>query len=125
MTEHDMVVRGGTVVDGTGGPARTADVAVRDGRIVRVGKVADADLATAGRVIDADGLHVLPGFIDIHTHYDAQLHFEPTASPASWHGVTTVVMGNCGFTVAPARDGDAAWLLDRRSCAERPAHWWP
>ena len=115
---YDLVVRGGRVVDGSGVPAYIADVAVRDGRIVRVGKVADADLVTAGRVIDADGLHVLPGFIDIHTHYDAQLHFEPTASPASWHGVTTVVMGNCGFTVAPARDGDAAWLLEMLSRVE-------
>jgi len=76
---YDLVVRGGRVVDGSGVPAYIADVAVRDGRIVRVGKVADADLVTTGRVIDADGLHVLPGFIDIHTHYDAQLHFEPTA----------------------------------------------
>ena len=115
---YDLVVRGGRVVDGSGVPAYIADVAVRDGRIVRVGKVADADLVTTGRVIDADGLHVLPGFIDIHTHYDAQLHFEPTASPASWHGVTTVVMGNCGFTVAPARDGDAAWLLEMLSRVE-------
>lgn len=115
---YDLVVRGGRVVDGSGVPAYIADVAVRAGRVVRVGKVADTDLAAAGRVIDADGLHVLPGFIDIHTHYDAQLHFEPTASPASWHGVTTVVMGNCGFTVAPARDGDAAWLLEMLSRVE-------
>ena len=60
----------------------------------------------------------MPGFVDIHTHYDAQLHFEPTASPASWHGVTTVVTGNCGFTIAPARDGDAAWLLEMLSRVE-------
>jgi len=114
----DLVVRGGLVVDGSGVPAYRADVAVRDGRIVRVGRVAEADLGPGTRVIDADGLHVLPGFIDIHTHYDAQLHFEPTASPASWHGVTTVVMGNCGFTVAPARPGDAAWLLEMLSRVE-------
>ncbi len=115
---YDLVVRGGRVVDGSGLPAYAADVAVRAGRIVRVGTLTSAAVADAGRVIDADGLHVLPGFIDIHTHYDAQLHFEPTASPASWHGVTTVIMGNCGFSVAPARPGDAAWLLEMLSRVE-------
>ena len=114
----DLVVRGGRVVDGSGVPAYAADVAVRDGRIARVGRVGDDELAGATRVIDATGLHVLPGFIDIHTHYDAQLHFEPTASPASWHGVTTVLMGNCGFTIAPARADDARWLLEMLSRVE-------
>jgi len=103
----DLLVRGARVVDGTGAPARTADVAVRDGRIVEVGLVG----ATAHRVIHADGLTVTPGFVNIHTHYDAQLHWDPTASPASWHGVTTLLTGNCGFTLAPSTPDDLEWLM--------------
>jgi N-acyl-D-aspartate/D-glutamate deacylase len=116
--KFDLVVRGGRVVDGTGMPAYGADIAVRDGRIVRIGRVSADDLRATTRVLDAEGLTVMPGFVDIHTHYDAQLHFEPTASPASWHGVTTVVTGNCGFTIAPSRAGDAAWLLEMLSRVE-------
>jgi N-acyl-D-aspartate/D-glutamate deacylase len=112
--ELDLIIRGGTVVDGVGTLAHTADVAVRDGRIVEVG-VVDAD---AARVIDADGLLVTPGFVDIHTHYDAQLHWDPTASPASWHGVTTLLTGNCGFTLAPAKPEDVPWLLQMLSRVE-------
>jgi N-acyl-D-aspartate/D-glutamate deacylase len=108
------VVRGGRVVDGSGLPGYTADVEMRDGRITAVGRV-----STAGaQVIDADGLTVAPGFIDVHTHYDAQLHFEPTASPSSWHGVTTVVVGNCGFSLAPAKPDDVPWLLRMLSRVE-------
>ena len=113
-TELDLVIRGGTVVDGTGWPARTADVGVRDGRIVTVGRVE----ATATREVDADGLLVTPGFVDIHTHYDAQLHWDPTASPASWHGVTTLLTGNCGFTIAPSKPEDVPWLLQMLSRVE-------
>ena len=109
-----LVVRGGTVVDGTGMPAFTADVEVTDGRVTRVGRFDAGD----ARVIDADGLVVAPGFIDLHTHYDAQLHFEPTASPSSWHGVTTVIVGNCGFSLAPSKPEDVAWTAKMLSRVE-------
>jgi N-acyl-D-aspartate/D-glutamate deacylase len=114
VSAPDLVVRGGRVVDGTGGPSATADVAVRDGRIAEVGRVEEQGLEE----LDADGLVVAPGFVDIHTHYDAQLHWEPTASPASWHGVTTILTGNCGFTFAPAKPEDVPWLLQMLSRVE-------
>jgi N-acyl-D-aspartate/D-glutamate deacylase len=97
MAEHDLVVRAGTVVDGTGGPPRTADVAVRDGRITEVGRVS----GRGRREIAADGAVVAPGFVDVHTHYDGQATWESRLQPSSWHGVTTVVMGNCGVGFAP------------------------
>jgi N-acyl-D-aspartate/D-glutamate deacylase len=115
MPELDLLVRGGTVVDGSGLPAFTADVGVRDGRISAVGRLGST---AATNTIDADGCVVAPGFVDIHTHYDAQLHFEPTASPSSWHGVTTVINGNCGFSLFPARPADVAWLCEMLSRVE-------
>jgi len=103
---HDLVIRGGTVVDGSGGPGRHADVAVDGGLISEIGPVSEA-----GREeIDAEGHAVTPGFVDGHTHMDAQLFWEPLGSSSCWHGVTTVVMGNCGFTLAPAR-ADARSLV--------------
>jgi N-acyl-D-aspartate/D-glutamate deacylase len=110
----DLLVRGGTVVDGTGAPPRTADVAIADGRIVAVGRIGDA----AARTIDADGCVVTPGFVDVHTHYEAQLQWDPTASSASWHGVTTVLAANCGFSLAPARPDDVEWLAQMLSRVE-------
>jgi N-acyl-D-aspartate/D-glutamate deacylase len=112
---YDLVVRRGRVCDGTGMPSYVADIAVRDGRIVKIGRV---DATGAALTIEAEGLWVTPGFIDIHTHYDAQLHFEPTASPSSWHGTTTVFIGNCGFTLAPAKPEDLPWLLQMLSRVE-------
>jgi N-acyl-D-aspartate/D-glutamate deacylase len=104
---HDLVVRGGLVVDGTGAPARTADVAVSDGLIVEVGQVR----GRARRQIDADGSLVTPGFVDIHTHYDGQATWDPHLTPSCWHGVTTAVLGNCGVGFAPVRsDGHEALI---------------
>jgi N-acyl-D-aspartate/D-glutamate deacylase len=103
----DLVIRGAQVVDGTGADRHAADVEVREGRISRIGRVTDDAL----QQIDADGLVLSPGFIDIHTHYDAQLMFEPSCSPSSWHGVTTVVIGNCGFSLAPAKPEDLDFLI--------------
>ncbi len=105
---HDLVIRGGTVVDGTGGPSRTADVAVDDGIITAVG---DLESAAAQRTIDADGLLVIPGVVDVHTHYDGQVTWDPLVTPSSWHGVTTIVMGNCGVGFAPVRPGSQEWLV--------------
>jgi N-acyl-D-amino-acid deacylase len=94
----DIVIRGGTIYDGTGGPGRIGDLTITDGVIVEIG----ADLQAA-RELDATGCAVTPGFIDIHTHYDAQVFWDPALRPTSSHGVTTVVAGNCGFSLAPTR----------------------
>ena len=101
----DLVVRGGTVVDGTGAPARPADVGVVGDRIAEVAE-AGTLATTTGRVLDADGLLVTPGFVDIHTHYDAQIGWDPLVTSSCWHGVTSIVMGNCGMTFAPCKADD-------------------
>lgn len=105
---HDLLIKGATVVDGTGAEPFTADVAVKDGRIAEVGKLS----GPAGRTIDAQGAHLLPGFVDIHTHYDGQATWDETFAPSIYHGVTTLVMGNCGVGFAPVRPGDQARLID-------------
>ena len=96
---YDIVIRNGTVVDGTGALRRRADVAIEQGRIAEIGRVSDG----ARRIIDASDLIVAPGFVDPHTHYDAQICWDPLVTCASWHGVTSVVMGNCGVGIAPCR----------------------
>ncbi len=103
---HDIVIKNGTLIDGSGGPAYQADVAIQGDRIVEVGKVTER----AERTIDAEGHVVTPGFIDIHTHLDAQITWDPIATSSCWHGVTSVVMGNCGVTFAPCLPKDREYL---------------
>ena len=109
MSEHyDLLIRGGTLVDGTGTtPAVRGDLGIADGKIRAVGTVR----GSAARTIDADGRVVAPGFIDIHTHYDAQIFWDRMLTISPWHGVTTVVMGNCGFGIAPTRPEDQQLIL--------------
>ncbi len=102
----DLLIKNGTVVDGSGLPRYRADVGVRDGKIVEIGRIRE----TAQRTIEADGLIVAPGFIDGHTHMDAQVAWDPIGSCSCWHGVTSVVMGNCGFALAPCKPTDREWF---------------
>jgi len=108
------VLRGATLVDGTGGPARRADVEVIDDRIGRIGEVEGGD----GEDVDLSGLVLCPGFVDIHTHLDAQIFWDPDLTPSSWHGVTTVIQGNCGFGIAPARPDDRELVVETLALVE-------
>ena len=105
---HDTVIRGGTIVDGNGGGPYTGDLAIDDGRISTVGGKA----GPGRREIDADGLLVTPGWVDVHTHYDGQATWDPQLTPSSWHGVTTAVFGNCGVGFAPVRRGTERYLIN-------------
>ncbi len=105
---HDLVVRGGTVVDGSGAPPRAADIAVNDGIIVEVGRITER----ARRSVDADGLIVTPGFVDVHTHFDGQVTWDEDLTPSCWHGVTTAILGNCGVGFAPVRPGGESALIE-------------
>ena len=112
--EFDLVIKGARVVDGTGLPAYVSDVGVKGDRIAKIGRIDSAAI----RTIDGDGLVLTPGFIDIHTHYDVQLDWDPIVTPSCWHGITTVLAGNCGFTLAPAKPEDVDWLAGMLSRVE-------
>ncbi|MFN3988953.1 MAG: N-acyl-D-amino-acid deacylase family protein [Erythrobacter sp.] len=107
MAQYDLIIRGGTIIDGTGAAGFVGDVAIKDGLIVSVGAVSGA----ADQDIDARGKIIAPGFVDIHTHYDGQATWDAEMAPSSWHGVTTVIMGNCGVGFAPARPDRHDWLI--------------
>src|SRR5687768_4896740 len=105
---HDLVIRGGTVVDGTGAARAAGDLAIDGERITAVGEVEER----GKREVDADGLLVLPGWVDIHTHYDGQATWDSQLTPSSWHGVTTTVFGNCSVGFAPVRPGSDGFLIN-------------
>ena len=111
---HDIVIRGGQIVDGTGSGPVQGDVAIDGGLITAVGKVD----GRGKREIDAQGQTVTPGFVDIHTHLDAQIGWDPHCTPVSWHGVTTALLGNCGVTFAPCRPGDKEVLAGMMESVE-------
>lgn len=108
MAQFDLIIQGGDVIDGTGTERRAASIGVKDGRIAAIG---DLDATEAETVVDATGKIVAPGFVDIHTHYDAQVFWDPSVSPSSFHGVTTIVGGNCGFSVAPLTPDAGDYLM--------------
>ena len=111
---HDLVIRGGSVVDGTGSEPFAGDVAVDGGTISQVGRVDDP----GHREIDAEGHVVTPGFVDLHTHFDAQAGWDPLLTPVSWHGVTTALFGNCGVTFAPCKPADREFLAGMMETVE-------
>jgi N-acyl-D-aspartate/D-glutamate deacylase len=111
---YDIVIRGGRIVDGTGKAGFSADLAIADGRIAAIGKVSEK----GKREINADGLTVAPGFVDIHTHLDAQIGWDPDCTPVSWHGITTALLGNCGVTFAPCRPQDKELLAGMMETVE-------
>jgi len=98
MAEYDIIIKDGLVFDGTGAPRIRADVGIVDGKVASIGRLRSGD---AERVIDASGMHVAPGFVDLHTHYDAQVFWDPYCTLSGWHGITSVAIGNCGFGFAP------------------------
>ena len=100
MPTFDLIIRSGTIVDGTRKPRYVGDVAIKNGHVASIGSRSSG---SAERVIDADGCIVAPGFVDLHTHYDAQIRWDPWCTISGWHGVTSVVLGNCGFGFAPVR----------------------
>src|SRR3954471_11069687 len=107
MADYDLIVRGGYVVDGTGLPRRRVDVGVRDGKVATLARL---ESASAEEEIDATDLIVAPGIVDAHTHYDPQITFDPYATMSCFHGVTTILAGNCGFSVAPCKNRDVDFL---------------
>ena len=111
---NDLIIRNGLIVDGTGNEAFHADIAVQNETIAEIGKLSNK----ASREIDAEGALVTPGFIDLHTHFDAQAGWDPALTPISWHGVTTALIGNCGVTFAPCRPKDRQFLANMMEAIE-------
>src|SRR5215467_14484330 len=111
---YDLLIRNGRIIDGSGMPAFRGDLAVKDGKIVEIGKIT----GSAARTIDADGLAVAPGFIDNHCHYDAQVTWDPLCSFSCYHGVTSVIIGNCSIALAPVRPGAEYRLAEFLSYVE-------
>src|ERR1700684_2181946 len=111
-----VLVRGGWVGDGTGAASQRADILAEDGKFVAIGS--DLDTRAGATVIDAEGMTVCPGFVDVHTHYDAQLLWDPAATPSIQHGVTTVLAGNCGFSIAPITQDAAEYLIPMLATVE-------
>src|SRR6266852_5200639 len=103
MAAYDIIIKGGTIVDGTRTPRYVSDIAIKGGKIAKIGGLMHS---TADRVLDAQGFIVAPGFVDLHTHYDAQIQWDPYCTLSGWHGVTSVAIGNCGFGFAPCRPGE-------------------
>ncbi|MFT4564288.1 MAG: N-acyl-D-amino-acid deacylase [Gammaproteobacteria bacterium] len=116
MSQYDAVIKNGTIIDGTGLPRIRDDIAIRNGRVAKIGRV---EASEAKEVIDAKGLIVAPGFVDLHTHYDAQIHWDPYCTISGWHGVTSVAIGNCGFGFAPARPDKRERLLKMMTRTEQ------
>ena len=116
MSQYDTVIKNGTIIDGTGLPRFNGDIAISNGRIVKIGRIEDAEGA---EIIDATGLVVAPGFVDLHTHYDAQIHWDPYCTISGWHGVTSVAIGNCGFGFAPATPDKRERLLQMMTRTEQ------
>ena len=103
MADYDIIIKGGTVIDGTRLPRYVSDLAIKDGKVAKIGGM---NGATATEVLDAKGLIVAPGFVDLHTHYDAQIYWDPYCTIGGWHGITSVLIGNCGFGFAPMQEKD-------------------
>ena len=112
---HDLIIRNGTIIDGTGSQGYRADVAIDGDRITAIG---DLSAAQAAREIDASGLIVSPGFVDLHTHLDAQVAWDPMMTSSSWHGITTVLIGNCGVTFAPVAPDHRVFLAEMMESVE-------
>ena len=117
MPQFDTLIKGGTVVDGTRTPRFVGDVGLKDGKIAQIDPGGQLNPSDATKTLDANGLVVAPGFIDLHTHYDAQLNWDPYCTLSGWHGVTSIVIGNCGFgfaPVAPEKPGTVpCWTMSR------------
>ena len=105
---YDTIIRNGTIIDGTGADRYVADIALKDGRVAAIGEINEQ----SDNEIDANGKLVTPGWVDVHTHYDGQATWDPVLAPSSWHGVTTVVMGNCGVGFAPVKPKDRDFLIE-------------